>query len=501
MSEQKQVQKFTIFKPKQSENAQFISEQFKTKLTPEEETKFRNSFKEKIGEEHPFEYKTIEELTKKFGLISAILDKISDFTLGPGIKIESENEQIVTVLEKWMRKTRFKSKLPSWFKEGLSKGSSYLEVAGLTDPDKDNMVKNVSSDSIFIKRNDFGEIIEYNQFIGGDLNRINDDDINKLIKDDIIQLDINKIGNGVYGYGIVFAGLGIINNFLQAQKDVHTLMQRKSGAPLHVKLGDSDKEDYPEQADIDAFGSKLQFMNSATEWVTGPNVEMNVIDFGDVAEKFEAVLLNDLKLLSYVFQVPEVILGASQAGGLNSSGQSDVQMDAFERNIKSFQEQLAFVISTKIFDIVLLNNGIVDIDYEIMWGEQSEDDKRQKLEVYTNMLGKPISDGLKKQIEERIATIDDFDLDEIERENKRMERRARQEDKVGFDRQLQLVDQKSQNTPAAREEQSLRDIIISMINEDMAPQEIEGEINKIYKNKFKFNIYEIIMEEYDGKEM
>ena len=498
------VQKLAIFQPKGiiSENTQYISEQFKTKLTPEEESKFRSDFKDKLGEEHPFEYKTIENLTKKFGLISAILDKISDFTLGPGISIESKHEDQVKIIEQWIRKNKFKSKLPSWFKEGLSKGSSYLEVAGLSDKEKESMVKNVSSDSIFIKRNDVGEIEEYNQFVGNDLNRIGDDDINTLIKDDIIQLDINKIGNGAYGYGIVFAGLGIINNFLQAQKDAHTLMERKSGAPLHVKLGDSEKEDYPEQADIDAFGNKLQFMNSATEWVTGPNVEMNVIDFGNISEKFEAILLNDLKLLSYVFQVPETIMGASQAGGLSATGQNDVQMDAFERNIKSYQEQIGFVIATKIFDLVLINSGvpIESIDYEIIWGEQSEDDKREKIKAYSELLGK-VSEGLKKQIEERIANIEDFDVEEIERENKRMERRTRQEGKVDFDRQLQLVDQKQKMKPNAKEELNLRDVIKNMISENISPQEIEIEINKIYKNKFNFDIYEIIMEEYDGKEM
>ena len=481
---------YEVKKKSISNNNDYISENFKTKATDSERNILKRTVKEKLGEEHPFDYKIIENLSKKFAIISAIIDKIHDFTIGPGIKIESKNKRLKEILEKWMKKTKFKSKIGPWFKEGLSKGSSYLEVAGLSDRTKENIIKNVNTDTIFIKKDEFGEIIEYNQLIGDNLSKINDDDIIKLIKEDIIQLDINKIGSGVYGYGIVYSGLGIINDFLQSQKSVHKIMERKANSQLHVKLGDSDKEDYPEQSDIDAFGSKLQFMNNTTEWVTGPNVEMNVIDFGNIGEKFASILENDLKLLSYSFQVPETILGASSGGGLNTGGHADVQMDAFERNIKSYQEQLSFVISAKIFDLVLANEGIINIDYEVLWGELSEEDKREKIKVYSELLGKPtISEGLRRQIEKRIATIDDFDLDEIEAENKRMERRKRHDDNRNFQRQLQLNGAKQNNQST---EEDIKDIIKLGLNEGKAPQEIEMEIISEFDNISEEKIREII---------
>ncbi|MCH8325958.1 MAG: hypothetical protein IIB83_05280, partial [Bacteroidetes bacterium] len=42
-----------------------------------------------IGEPHPFEYNTIEQLSKRFALISAVIDKICDFALGDGYVISS----------------------------------------------------------------------------------------------------------------------------------------------------------------------------------------------------------------------------------------------------------------------------------------------------------------------------------------------------------------------------------------------------------------------------
>lgn len=476
-----------------SNNNNYISENFKTKITNSKEEFLNKTIKKKLGEEHPFDYSIIEDLQKKFAIISAIIDKIHDFTIGPGIRIESDNKQLIEILEKWMKKTKFKSKLGSWFKEALAKGSSYLEIAGLTDRTKEDMVKNVNPGTIFIKRNDFGEIIEYNQFLGDNIMRIEDSDITKINRNEIIQLDINKIGSCIYGFGIVFSGLGIINDLLQSRKSAHDITERKANPQLHVKLGDSDKEDYPEQADIDAFGSKLQFMNDTTEWVTGPNVEMNVIEYGDIADKFISLIENDLKLLSYSFQVPEVILGASQAGGLNASGQSNIQMDAFERNINSYQEQLSFVIITKIFDIVLANEGMVNIDYEIIWGQQNEEDKNLLRQSYKEILAAntQISPGMRIAYEKKLSILDDIDMDEVEKENKRMERRDRQDDNKNFQRQLQLKN--TDNKKLA--EEKIRDIIKDKLESDKSPQEIELEISKEIKNEFELNIYDLIMDE------
>lgn len=472
--------RFNIYTPESilKQKPIFLSEQFKTKLATEDSTfNSKSTFKEKVGEEHPFDYKVVEGVAKKFGLVSAIIDKISDYTIGPELKIDSENDKLVDVLDKWMKKTRFKAFLRPWFKEALLKGPGYLEIAGLLDFDLDDMVKVIPSDTVFAKRDEFGEIEAYNQFIGNNLNKVNEADIISLNKEEIIQLDINKIGNSAYGMGIVFSALGIINDFLSAQKAMHKIMMRKANNPIHVKMGNIEHDIIPDQADVDGFGQKLQFMNECTEWVTDDTVEMTVLDFGNIGEKFQDILANDYKLLSYSFQVPEVVLGSTQGGGLGSSGQSDTQMDAFERNIQSYQEQIAFTIMSKIFDIVLVNNGIINGDYKIVWGQQSQTDKNELLAVYQQLLAvQNLSAGMRMEIERKIAVLDDINFDEIDKENKRdMRRKNRDQDKM-FKQQQQLKDASA--SPA--QQQSMIPEIIEGLDSGMAPQEIELELIKKY---------------------
>ncbi|MCH7560986.1 MAG: hypothetical protein IIC67_06420 [Thaumarchaeota archaeon] len=458
----------------------FLSEQFKTKLTSDDSVSQSNrEFKKKVGEPHPFDYKVVEGVAQKFGLVSAIIDKISDYTIGPQLKIDSEDEKVVEVLEKWMKQTRFKAFLRPWFKQGLLKGFSPLEVAGLSDFNLDDMVKVVPADTVFAKRDEFGEITEYNQFIGNDLNKITDDDVISLNKDEIIHLDINNIGNSAYGMGIVFSALSIINDFLSAQKAMHKIMMRKANNPIHVKMGDIEHDIIPEQSDIDAFGQKLQFMNECTEWVTDDTIDMTVLDFGNIGEKFQDILANDYKLLSYSFQVPEIVLGSVEGGGLGSAGKSNVQMDAFERNIQSYQEQLAFIIESKIFDIVLVNNGIINAEYKITWGQQSQGDKNELLIVYQQLLAvQTLSAGMRMEIERKIAVLDDIDFDEVEKENKKdMRRQNREQDKM-FKQQKQL---KAASVKPTQQEDMIPEIIEGL-DSGMAPQEIELELIKKYED-------------------
>jgi len=494
----KQTAKYVFYSPKKTGEDLIFTEKFKTKTLEEQDIKLAPNFKEEIGVPHPFDYSIVEGVAKKFGLVNAVLDKISDFTIGPGLFIETDDAQVEKILENWMQETRFRSYLRPWFIQALLKGFSPLEIAGLGDSSVANKIKVVDAGTVYVRIDEYGEIIGYTQYLGSSLSSIRKEKITKLSKEEIIKLDINKIGNSVYGYGLVFPGLSIINDFLGAQKALHRIMARKANNPIHVKMGSMEHDDYPEQADIDAFGSKLQYMNEVTEWVTGPNVEMKVIDFGNIGEKFEAVLKNDLKLLSYAFQVPEVILGASSSGGLNAAGHSQVQMDAFERNIKSYQDQLSDIIKHEIFDKILLSAGRTRAKYKIVWGQQSEEDKRELLKIYSGLLSSKsaISYGLRKEIEKKIATIEGIDYDKVEKENKRAERRARYEDKKRL-KQLQLI-KKNAETPAAQNPSVLQ-AIKDLDKKGLAPQEIEAEIEKMFPDIDKDKLQEVFDDYFENE--
>ena len=405
-----------IYNPKniQTLKAQTVNEQFKTELNDEIEKNDLKNIRDKIGEPHPFDFSVTEGVAKKFGLANAVVDKITDFAIGPEMKVISFDDGVAETLNKWLEDTDFRAYLRPWLKDGLIKGNGYLEIAGLNDSTVNAKIKNVNASSIYIKRDKFGTVESYNQFVGKDIKRIDPTDIKELDKDEMAHLAINKIGNSAYGMGIIFSSLPTINDFLMAQQSIHKLIKRKGAAPIWVKLGDLASDDIPQQSDIDKFGEKLQFMDECTEWVTGPNVDMKVLDFGNVGDKFTAVLNNDYKLLSFSFQVPETILGAGNV----PEGLAEVQMDAFDRRINSIQDEMRLVVK-RILKSVLDDDSK---SFDIVWGELSQKNTFTLMRtIKDTMAVNFMSPGMREAVESKMADLLDIDFNKVIEMNKEKE--------------------------------------------------------------------------------
>jgi len=323
-----------------------------------------------------------------------------------GLFFECDDEKGLQKLNEVMSKTNLKQCLSPWLQEAFSKGPGYLELAGINDSKKEVVFKVVDSNSMYKVRDKFGTVIRYNQYIGTNKMSINPEEVIPFTPSEIAEFNVNVIGDKPYGLGIIYPALTTINDFLMAQKAIHKLTKRKANSPIHVKLGNAEKDDYPSQGDINAFGEKLQYMDEVTEWVTGPNAEMKVLDFGNIGDKFTEILNNDYKLLSYSFQVPEVLLGAGNV----AEGLAKVQMDGFERRIKNLQNEFGCVLKEKIFKRILKTAGLV-VEFDIVWGQPSEDDKKAQIQLLLQVAN--TSPGMRQQCEEQIAELLGFDYNHL----------------------------------------------------------------------------------------
>jgi len=367
-------------------------------------------------EPHPFDYKLIEDLLKKFGLANAVVQKYCDNVIGKGIYIESEDEDLVKDMEKWMRDSVFKPNLKGTFKEGLSKGSGFMEIAGFLNPGLMHSTKTVNSNTMYIQKDKYGTILKFVQFIGEDIARAKKEDLIEFDPAEMLHITINKIGSNLYGYGIIYSTLPTTNNFLLVQDSMHKLIKRKANNPIHVKMGNVEKNDWPTQNDIEGFGKNLTFMNESTEWVTGPNIEMNVLNFGPLGEKFQSILDNDYKLLSYSYQVPETILGA----GNIAEGLAGEQKESFLKTCQALQEELEIALRTQIFDILAERFGKKDIEYKICFDTMTDSERNRRIIALKDLVGANVSPGLKKEIERRISYLLDIDFEVVDEENERI---------------------------------------------------------------------------------
>ena len=394
------------------------TEQFKGQV-PKNEIKFPKE----LGEVHPFDYTITEGLYKKFGLVTGVIDKYIDFVVGPGFFVTSEDERAQQIIEDFMKDTNFDTLLRAWLKEALLKGTGYLELGGTKSKVPQGM-KILNANYMYIKRDDEGNIEGYNQFIGK-TDHFNIDKITAFKPHEVSHLSINKVGDNEYGFGIIYPGVVNIDRLIGNENEMQTLLKRKANAPIHAKLGNPNGTMQPTPEDVTAFGQKLEWLNNKHEWATDSLVDMKVLDFGAIGEKFDFVLNHDLDMLIFTFQIPEVLMGK----GSIPEGLAKVQMDAFERRIQSIQAETEKVIENEIFSRVLQANGL-DSDVEFEWGTPSRTETNERLKQITELLKLPtLSPTAIEMLEKetiRLLNLNVEELEEAEEERKKEEEENKQ---------------------------------------------------------------------------
>ena len=405
---------------------QIASKLNKVKYKGEVELK-EKMFPVALGEEHPFDFSQMEGLYKRFGFANGVVEKFLDFVIGPGFYVESDDERAKEIINDFMENVNFDTILRAWGKEAMVKGTGFLEIGG----SKDGIPKGVkvrNANYMYVKRDRKGNIEKYNQYTGG-FKRF---DKTKVIDFDPWQVSafaFNCIGDDAYGLGVLSPGLVNINGLLQNQNDLHMLMNRKANSPYDVSMGKVVGGKYykASKASIDDMGKKLEWLHNKHEWVHDGLTEIKALDFGNIGEKFNEVLEYDTQMLFYTFQVPSVLMGTAGV----SEGLAKIQMDAFERRIKSIQQEWEKVIEKDLFQRILIANGITGSHVEFQWGQPSNTEKADKIEKLKNIMVSPmVSETLRGMIEADIVRLLGYNEDEymLAKEEEDVERKAIEEE-------------------------------------------------------------------------
>ena len=399
-------------------NIRKIEEQFKGEVKQE-----KKKFPVDLGEEHPFDFSQLEELYKKFGFLTAVIDKYVDFVVGPGFYIECEDERAKKIIEDFMRDVEMSTLLRAWIKEGLLKGNGFLEIGG----DLNELIaglKVLNANYMYVDRDEFGVVQGYNQYRGA-FDKFAKTKITSFKSHQIAHFGFNMIGDNAYGLGIAYSALVTINNLLQNEKDVHMLMSRKANSPYDVSMGGVIGGKYykPNVSDVTAIGKSLEYLHNKHEWVHDGLTTIKVLDFGNIGEKFNMILEHDVGMLFYIFQIPPELMGMANI----PEGMAEVRIDAFERRIQSIQEEVEKVIEQKIFKRVLNANGF-DMHVEFQWGRPSNNDKIERLNIIKNFMIVPtLSQSAFKLMEKDVIKMLDYDENEYETMSEEEERRREEE--------------------------------------------------------------------------
>lgn len=355
-----------------------------------------------LGAVHPFNFEDCEKVYKSVSVVHGIINKIADNIVGQ-YTIDSKDKNVLALVKSFLKESNFTIVAREWVREALMKGNGFIEIDL-----KNSQMKVLNANNIYVKRNTKGQVIEYNQWVG-DLNRFNPNS-RKLITfnpSQIAHLQLIKIADEPYGYGLIMPQEKVVENMVLNDQDVHKLYSRKAGAPLHAKVGIKGEATNPDV--IDSFAKDLQFMTNRTEWVTDANTDIGVIDFGDIGKNLTSAWDNDFKQLIAGMDCPEVLLNSGQL----NEGIAKVQLEGWSRRIKSYQDLIESVIIEKIIKPYLLSQGL-DGEVDFIWNIPGEDEINARIEKLATLLnGFGTSPNLKRIVEIEIAKL--LNIQEIDK--------------------------------------------------------------------------------------
>lgn len=341
----------------------------------------RALFPKDLGIIHPFDFKNAETIMSQVGLMNGAINKVTDAIVGNftvrASKIQKDAthvENAMAIINSFIKNTEFPGRIRGWVKEGLHKGNGFMEL----DLEAERM-RVLNANQMYVVRDNNGNVKGYNQYAGDLSKKINIKKIIPFKPHKIAHLKINKVAGAAYGLGILYPNMLQLDKFLGLETDIHKLINRKAGAPWHVKVGVPGEQANP--AVIDDVSSKLQFMNTRTEWPTDANVEIKEIMTSDVGASMRALIDSDMEQIAFGLEIPLVFFGA----GNIAEGLAKVQLEALQRKAASIQEDVESIIEEKIFKPLLNSHGL-DINVEFIWNLPGEEEINKRVAQLQSLL-------------------------------------------------------------------------------------------------------------------
>ena len=391
-----------------------ITEEFRAEVDKDEQM-----FPSDVGEKHPFDFLELERWYKDDSFVHGFIDKLVDFSVGAGFQIKSKDDRVQEICDMWIKDNQFIIILGQFVRDSLIYGNGFMEVSGKKEEVPEE-IKCIDPKTMYVKWDTKGNLLGYSQWRGESstgMSRINA--LTKVIpfKDyEIAHFAYNIVGSTPYGIGTIYPLRWNLKNKTSLISNMNMLMKRKANAPIHVKMGyvkDGINDIVPSDADVQDMGKKLEWLNNRHEWTTNPYVDMKVIDFGSLGDKFVEPLNIINKELVWGSQVPEVLLGS----GNIAEGLAKEQFKAFMFRIRAIQEGVEKVLEEQVFKRIISANGLNGEDLEIVWGIPTPEEKKETITMLKEILSTYMSGGIddltRRMIINRLKDTLEFTEEEI----------------------------------------------------------------------------------------
>jgi hypothetical protein len=199
---------------------------------------------EKDYEPHIGKNRTYMNIYLADPIIRTLIDLPCLYAVKDNFDIVTEDDKLRDELEEMFRDINIENILYGWLRNARIFGSSYLEWTG------DNLVLR-SSQTMFVKRNEHGQIEYYYQKVGDDEENV------RFEEDEIIQLNNNSFDDLAYGLSDIHPIIYLVDLKDYAERDIGAALNKYASSRFDVSAGLPDMPYGPDKINeiVDAFNS------------------------------------------------------------------------------------------------------------------------------------------------------------------------------------------------------------------------------------------------------
>jgi len=199
---------------------------------------------EKDYEPHIGKNRTYMNIYLSDPIIRTLIDLPCLYAVKDNFDIVTDDDELREELEEMFRDINIENILYGWLRNARIFGSSYIEWTG------DNLVLR-SSQNMFVKRNEHGQVMYYYQKVGDDKENV------RFEEDEIIQLNNNSFDDLAYGLSDIHPIIYLVDLKDYAERDIGAALNKYASSRFDVSAGLPDMPYGPDKINeiVDAFNT------------------------------------------------------------------------------------------------------------------------------------------------------------------------------------------------------------------------------------------------------
>ena len=321
-----------------------------------------------------------QDIYMKVAVAKTAIDYTADFAVQAGFQLEGSDSDKKAV-EEFIDRVNLKLMMANWLKQMQIFGNAYVEVFG----DIDSNLKILPPTQMFVivsKGTNDGEILGYKQ-----MNPLSQQEIVRFDPEEVIHFKWNEIGASFYGISDLKAVVSTITRLVNYQEDMGEIIHRYGNPLMHWTVGSSESPGSAAQVS-DFINNVLNKRETGEDIVTSTTVKAEPISHNLRMIQPDGFLKHLENQLIAGLKVPEIFI---RGGETSNKATADVELQAFDRKVKSIRNAMTTIIEDKIFPLVAKEK------VTISWNAMNIESEEIKSNMLTNLKnsGVPLSVALK----------------------------------------------------------------------------------------------------------